>query len=55
MASATGIPAVIWTIVWIVVAVGILMGALRLYVAARDRAFDAKKDSDSPFEQKAEA
>jgi hypothetical protein len=29
------------------------MGALRLYVAARDRAFDAKKDS--PFEQKAEA
>lgn len=55
MASATGIPAVIWTIVWIVVAFGILLGALRLYVAARDRAFDAKKDMDSPFEQKAEA
>jgi hypothetical protein len=55
MASATGVPAVIWTIVWIVVALAILMGALRLYVAARDRAFDAKKDMDSPFEQKAEA
>ena len=55
MASATGIPAVIWTIVWIVIAFGILTLALRLYVAARDRAFDAKKDKDSPFEQKAEA
>lgn len=53
MANATGIPAVIWTIIWIVAAFGILMVALRLYVAARDRAFDAKKDL--PFEQKAEA
>jgi hypothetical protein len=55
MANATGIPAVIWTIIWIVVAFGILSLALRLYVAARDRAFDARKDKDSPFEQKAEA
>lgn len=55
MANATGIPAIIWTIVWIVIAFGILTLALRLYVAARDRAFDAKKDQDSPFEQKAEA
>src|SRR5207244_4794880 len=38
MAAATGIPAVIWTIIWILAAFGILMGALRLYVAARDRA-----------------
>lgn len=53
MANTTGIPAVIWAIIWIVVAFGILSIALRLYVAARDRAFDAKKDS--PFEQKAEA
>ena len=53
MANATGIPAVIWTIIWIVAAFGILMVALRLYVAARDRAFDAKKDL--PFEQNAEA
>jgi len=55
MANATGIPAIIWTIVWIVIAFGILALALRLYVAARDRAFDAKKNQDSPFEQKAEA
>jgi len=53
MAAATGIPAVIWTIIWILAAFGILMVALRLYVAARDRAFDAKKDL--PFEQNAEA
>ncbi len=53
MAAATGIPAVIWTIIWILAAFGILMGALRLYVAARDRAFDKKKDL--PFEQNAEA
>ena len=44
MASATGIPAVLWTIIWIAIAFGILMLALRFYVAARDRAFDAKKD-----------
>src|SRR6266852_6751691 len=48
MASATGIPALIWTIVWIVIAFGILTLALRLYVAARDREFDARKDL--PFE-----
>jgi hypothetical protein len=44
MASATGIPALVWTIIWIIAAFGILMLALRLYVAARDRAFDAKKE-----------
>ena len=44
MAAATGIPAVLWTIIWIAIAFGILMVALRFYVAARDRAFDAKKD-----------
>jgi 4-hydroxybenzoate polyprenyltransferase len=53
MAAATGIPAVIWTIIWILAAFGILMVALRLYVAARDRAFDKKKDL--PFEPNAEA
>ena len=52
MYNATGIPAIIWAIVWIVIAFGILFLALRLYVAARDRAFDAQKDL--PFEQKAE-
>ncbi|HVS21888.1 MAG TPA: M50 family metallopeptidase [Pyrinomonadaceae bacterium] len=53
MRNATGIPAIIWAIVWIVIAFGILALALRLYVAARERAFDAQKDL--PFEQKAEA
>lgn len=53
MRNATGIPAVIWAIVWIVAAFGILVLALRLYVAARERAFDAHKDM--PFEYKAES
>ena len=55
MASATGIPAVIWTIVWIVVAFAILLGALRLYVAARDRAFEAKKMRPSNRKRKPES
>jgi hypothetical protein len=55
MANATHIPAIFWAIVWIVIAFGILLLSLRLYVAARDRAFDAKLDTDSPFERKAEA
>jgi len=54
MAAATGIPAVIWTIVWIVAALGILLLALRLYVAARERAFDRKKDALLPFDANAE-
>lgn len=53
MRNATGIPAVIWAIIWIAAAFGILVLALRLYVAARERAFDAQKDM--PFEHKAEA
>src|SRR6266850_5418991 len=53
MANATHIPALVWSVVWIVIAVGILALTMRLYVAARDRAFDAKKDFS--FEQKAEA
>jgi hypothetical protein len=52
MAAATGIPAIVWTIIWIAIAFGILVLALRFYVAARDRAFDAKKDL--PFEQQME-
>jgi len=53
MANATHIPAIIWAILWIVLAFGILSIALRFYVAARERAFDARQES--PFEQKAEA
>ena len=48
MRNATGIPAVIWAGVWIVAAFGILVLALRLYVSAREREFDARKDL--PFE-----
>ena len=53
MANATHIPAIIWAILWILLAFGILSIALRFYVAARERAFDARQES--PFEQKAEA
>jgi hypothetical protein len=53
MANATHIPAIIWAILWIVLAFGILSIALRLYVAARDRSFEARQES--AFEQKAEA
>lgn len=48
MRNATGVPAVIWVVIWIVVAFGILTLALKMYVAARERAFDAQKDL--PFE-----
>ena len=51
MAAATGVPAFVWTIVWIAAALGILLLALRLYVAARERAFDKKREIDSPFRE----
>jgi hypothetical protein len=50
MANATGVPAVIWAILWIALAFGILTLGLRFYVTARDRAFDAQRDL--PFEEK---
>jgi hypothetical protein len=50
MANATGVPAIIWAVLWIALAFAILLLALRLYVAARDRAFDKQKDL--PFEEK---
>ena len=50
MAIATGIPAIIWSLIWIVLAFAILLLSLRLYVAVRDRAFDAKRDL--PFAEK---
>jgi len=53
MAAATGIPAVIWTIIWIATAFGILIAALRLYVAARERAFDKKRNTPA-FADKAD-
>jgi hypothetical protein len=44
MYNATGVPAIIWAVLWIALAFGILILALRLYVSVRDRAFDAQKD-----------
>jgi Peptidase M50B-like len=46
MAAATGIPAIIWTVIWIAIALGILWFAMRLYVAGRDKGFQP----DLPFE-----
>lgn len=50
MANATGVPAIFWAVLWIAVAFGILLLALRLYVSVRDRAFD--RQQDLPFESK---
>ncbi len=46
MAHATGLPAILWAVLWIVLALGILWFAMRLYVAGRDRGFQP----DLPFE-----
>jgi hypothetical protein len=47
MANATGIPAIFWSALWIMLALGILWFAMRMYVAGRDRGFQA----DLPFEE----
>jgi membrane-associated protease RseP (regulator of RpoE activity) len=46
MASATGIPAIFWTVAWIAFALGILWFAMRLYVARRESSYQP----DLPFE-----
>ena len=46
MANATGLPAIVWAGLWIILALGILWFAMRLYVAGRDRGFQP----DLPFE-----
>ena len=46
MANATGLPAILWAALWIILALGILWFAMRLYVAGRDRSFQP----DLPFE-----
>src|SRR5205823_6595304 len=46
MAKATGIPAILWSIVWIAIAFAILGLAMRLYVVSRDAAVQP----DLPFE-----
>lgn len=52
MANATGVPAIFWSVLWIAVAIGMLLLALRVYVDKRERAFDTQQDL--PFESKAE-
>ncbi|MEP6706350.1 MAG: M50 family metallopeptidase [Pyrinomonadaceae bacterium] len=39
MAAATGLPAVLWAVIWIGLALGILMVAMRFYMVRRDRLF----------------
>lgn len=46
MARVTGIPAILWAGVWIVLALGILWLVMRLYIAGRDQSFQP----DLPFE-----
>ena len=46
MASATGVPVIFWTIIWIAFALAILWIAMRLYVAGRDKGYQP----DLPFE-----
>lgn len=49
MANATGIPALIWSVVWIGIALGILAVTMRLYVSSRNKQFQI--DLNRPFEQ----
>src|SRR6202171_5036029 len=44
MANATGIPAIVWSIVWIALSIFILVVALRQYVASRSRSFAGSSD-----------
>jgi hypothetical protein len=46
MAQATGIPALFWAMTWIVLSLGILWFAMRVYVVSRDKA----SQPDLPFE-----
>lgn len=46
MATFTGVPAIFWVVMWIVLAFGILWFAMRMYVAGRDKGFQP----DLPFE-----
>ena len=47
LAVLTGVPALIWSLLWIAIAAGILWFAMRLYVVTRDRA----TQPDLPFEE----
>jgi cell division protein FtsL len=47
MANATGIPAIVWAVVWIAVSFVILSAAMRLYSVNRSH---ASVQEDLPFE-----
>lgn len=47
MAHATGVPAFFWAVLWIVLSLGILWLAMRIYVVSRDKGIQA----DLPFEE----
>jgi len=49
MYSATGIPALFWSVAWIGMAVGILAVTMRLYVSSRNK--QLQLDLDRPFGQ----
>jgi hypothetical protein len=46
MAHATGIPAILWTVIWIALALAILWFAMRLYVVRRESGYQP----DLPFD-----
>ena len=47
MANATGLPAILWAVIWISLAMGILWFAMRMYVAGRDKSYQP----EHPFEE----
>ena len=47
MAALTGLPAIFWAILWILLAFGILALAMRIYVVTRD----SRVQPDLPFEE----
>jgi len=47
LATITGLPAIFWAILWILLAVGILALAMRIYVVTRD----SRVQPDLPFEE----
>jgi len=49
MYNATGIPALVWSVMWIAMAIGILGVAMRLYITGRNKQFQF--ELDRPFEQ----
>ena len=46
MANATGVPAFVWATTWIVIALGILALAMRLYVVGRKKQFQLDRPLD---------